>query len=201
MPDLNSIIAGVALGLSLAVPPGPVNAAIAAESVKRSYVGGILIGLGAMTADLTYLLLTVIGVTVLLTGSGARAAISVIGGLILIYFAIATLRSFRAAPGGADARAGNPYLMGLAMGLTNPLGILWWVTAGAAFVALFNVLGVIGFLLGLFVWVSSFSFFMHYSRQKVGLVYPAVIVASGLMMLFFGVLLLYNVAQMALGWA
>ncbi len=69
MSDLYSLVAGIALGLSLGVPPGPVNAAIAAAAARRSYVDGIKIGLGAMTADATYLVLTLIGVAVLLTGT------------------------------------------------------------------------------------------------------------------------------------
>lgn len=192
MFDLYSVLAGIALGLSLGVPPGPVNAAIAAESARRSWVSGVLIGLGAMTADLTYLVLTVIGVAVLLTGSLARNLISVAGGLILLYFAFSTLKSLHRPPEADGISRGNPYLTGLVMGLTNPLGILWWVTAGAAFVAMFNLLGVAGFMLGLFAWVSGFSAFIHYARKKVELAYPAVIVASGLMMLFFGGLLLYD---------
>ena len=198
--DIASVIAGVILGLSLGIPPGPVNAAIAAESAKRSYVGGIKIGLGAMTADFTYLVLTVIGVAVLLTGSLARDAISLIGGLILLYFAYATLKSYRRTPEASGIeKAGSPYFMGLVMGLTNPLGILWWVTAGAAFVAMFNVLGVAGFMLGLLAWISSFSVFVHFAGKKVDIVYPIVIVGSGLMMLFFGLLLLYGVIRPALG--
>ncbi|MGA9140323.1 MAG: LysE family transporter [Methanocella sp.] len=200
MSDLSSIIAGIVLGLSLGVPPGPVNAAIAAASARRSYVDGIKIGLGAMTADATYLVLTVIGVAVLLTGSLARNAISVTGGVILLYFAYSTLKSYRQSgeePG--SVRAGNHYLTGLVMGLTNPLGILWWVTAGAAFVAMFNVLGVAGFMLGLLAWITSFSVFVHYAGKKVDIVYPIVIIGSGLMMLFFGLLLLYGVIRPALG--
>ena len=200
MFDLSSVAAGIALGLSLGVPPGPVNAAIAAESARRSYRGGIKIGLGAMTADFTYLVLTVIGVAVLLTGSLAKNLISVVGGLILLYFAYATLKSYRRTPGAPGVeRAGSPYFMGLAMGLTNPLGILWWVTAGAAFVARFNLLGVAGFLLGLLAWVSGFAVFVHYAGKKVDLVYPVVVIGSGLMMLFFGLLLLYGVIRPALG--
>jgi threonine/homoserine/homoserine lactone efflux protein len=198
--DLYSIVAGIALGLSLGIPPGPVNAAIAAASARRSYVDGIKIGLGAMTSDFTYLILTVIGVAVLLTGSLARNAISVIGGLILLYFAYATLKSYKKSAEAPDSiGTGNHYLMGLVMGLTNPLGILWWVTAGAAFVAMFNVFGVIGFMLGLFSWVSCFSVFVHYAGKKVKIVYPAIIIGSGLMMLFFGLMLLYDVIRPALG--
>ena len=200
MSDLSSIVAGIVLGLSLGVPPGPVNAAIAAAAARRSYVDGIKIGLGAMTSDFTYLVLTVIGVAVLLTGTVARNAISVVGGLILLYFAYATLKSYKKTTEAPDSiGTGNHYLMGLVMGLTNPLGILWWVTAGAAFVAMFNLLGVAGFMLGLFAWVSSFSVFVHYAGKKVKIVYPAIIVGSGLMMLFFGLMLLYDVARIALG--
>ncbi len=93
----------------------------------------------------------------------------------------------------------NHYLMGLVMGLTNPLGILWWVTAGAAFVAMFNVLGVAGFMLGLLAWMSCFSVFVHYAGKKVKIVYPAIIIGSGLMMLFFGLMLLYDVDQACAG--
>ena len=124
MSDLYSLVAGIILGLSLGVPPGPLNAAIAAAAARRSYFDGIKIGLGAMTADFTFLVLTVIGVAVLLTVMLARNAISVIGGLILLYFAYATLKSYKESGevSGSEG-AGNHYLMGLVMGLTNPLGI------------------------------------------------------------------------------
>ena len=145
-------------------------------------------------------MLTVIGVAVLLTGSLARNAISVIGGLILIVLRLCHAEKLQAvAEASGQRRDGQPYLMGLVMGLTNPLGILWWVTAGAAFVAMFNVLGVAGFMLGLLAWISSFSVFVHFAGKKVDIVYPIVIVGSGLMMLFFGLLLLYGVIRPALG--
>jgi threonine/homoserine/homoserine lactone efflux protein len=200
MSDLSSIVAGIVLGLSLGVPPGPVNAAIAAATARRSYLDGIKVGLGAMTADFTYLMLTVIGVAVLLTGSLARNVISVVGGLILIYFAYNTLKSYRMTPE-ASCSAGNDkhYITGLVLGLTNPMGIVWWVTAGAAFVAMFNVLGVAGFMLGLFGWICSFSVLVYYAGRKVSLVYPVIIIGSGLMMLFFGLVLLYEVVRPALG--
>lgn len=195
MSDLYNIVAGIVLGLTLAVPPGPVNALIASESARRSWVSGIVADLGAMTADLTFLILTIVGVTVLLTGSLARSIISIVGGLILLYFAIDTLKSYRStALESGDPRAGNPYMKGLAMGLTNPLGILWWVTAGAAFIALFNVLGVIGFMLGLLLWGCGFSIFVHYAGKKVKAVYPIVVIGSGLIMLACATLLLYGTA-------
>ncbi len=123
-----------------------------------------------------------------------------IGGLILLYYAYSTLKSYKKPANTQDSPGtGNHYLTGLVMGLTNPMGILWWVTAGAAFVAMFNVLGVAGFMLGLFTWVSTFSMFVYYAGKKVDTVYPAIIVGSGLMMLFFGLVLLYEVIRPAIG--
>jgi threonine/homoserine/homoserine lactone efflux protein len=143
-----------------------------------------------------YLILTIIGVTVLLTGSLARNIISVVGGLILLYFAIDTLKSHRRTMvESGDVGASNPYLKGLAIGLTNPLGILWWMTAGAVFIALFNVLGVIGFMLGLLLWGCGFSIFVHYAGKKVKAVYPVVVIGSGLIMLICAILLLYGAAS------
>jgi hypothetical protein len=54
-------------------------------------------------------------------------------------------------------------------------------------------------MLGLFGWICSFSVFVYYAGKKVNLVYPAIIIGSGLMMLFFGLMLLYEVARPALG--
>ena len=79
------------------------------------------------------------------------------------------------------------------------MGIVWWATAGASFVAMFNLLGVAGFLLGLFLWISSFAVAVHYAQQRVRQLYPAIILASGLCMLAFACLLFYEVARPLLG--
>lgn len=200
MFDLSGIVAGILLGLSLGVPPGPVNAAIAAESVKKSYAGGIMIGLGAMTADLLYLILTVIGVSVLLTGATARTLISIVGGLILLYLAVSTLKNFRSPPEENEGKVlGHPYVKGLSLAITNPMGIVWWATAGAAFVALFNILGVAGFMFGLFAWITSLSLAVHYAKSKFKAMYPAIMLASGLCMLAFGAILIAEVVRPVLG--
>ena len=47
------------MGLSLAAPPGPVNAMIATEAT-RSKLHGFSVGLGATTADFTYFVVMLI---------------------------------------------------------------------------------------------------------------------------------------------
>lgn len=199
MSDIYSLIAGVAIGLSLAVPPGPMNALIAAESVRRSYVDGIKLGMGAMTADAIFLVITLIGVSVLFTGDLVKMIVSAAGGLILVYMAIGILRSFnKPLEESSKDEISRPYLTGLTVGATNPSQILWWITAGAALITNFNAAGILGFFIGIALWVTSFSVTLHFSQKKARWVYPAITLISGLVLLAFGLILAYNAIQLSM---
>jgi threonine/homoserine/homoserine lactone efflux protein len=193
MFDAYHLVGGILIGLSLAVPPGPVNAVIATESVKRSYVSGIKVGLGALTADATYLAITLVGVAVLLNNDNVKLAVSLAGGALLAYMALGILKDHNK-PIKENGRENikNHYLTGLVIGFTNPAAILWWITAGAALIASTNMTGVLGFFLGIVLWVTSFSVALHYAKSKAQWVYPLVTLVSGGVLLLFGVMLLYN---------
>ena len=194
-----SLVAGILIGLSLAVPPGPMNAIIASESVKRSYVNGIKLGMGAMTADAIFLAITLIGVTVLFTGDAVKLIVSIAGGIILAYIAVMTIKSFNRPLTESDKETmRSPYLTGLVIGITNPSQILWWITAGAALIANFNALGIVGFFIGIIIWVTSFSVSLHYAKKKARWLYPAVTLVSGVVLLCFSLLLMYNAYVLAI---
>jgi threonine/homoserine/homoserine lactone efflux protein len=91
-----SALAGVVLGLSLAAPPGPMNAIIAEESVVRGWLAGFRAGLGAMSADACFLLVALAGVaTVLRDAPTLRTAMTGVGGVLMLYFALDAARSAR----------------------------------------------------------------------------------------------------------
>jgi len=134
---------GVVFGLALAAPPGPMNAVIAEESVLRGWIAGFTAGLGAMTADLVFFVLSLAGVVAFLQGAETvRAAMVGVGGLLMLYFAVGAVRDARAdfrseAPGldgedvasdtDADARG---FTKAFVLALTNPYQILFWLTVG-----------------------------------------------------------------------
>ncbi len=193
MSYLYSLLTGILIGLSLAVPPGPVNAVIAAESVKKSYVNGIKVGLGALTADATFLVIALIGVAVLFNNDTVKMVVSLVGGLILAYMALGILRDFRKPiKEGGKEDIKNYYLTGVAIGFTNPAAILWWITAGAALIASTDISGILGFFIGVILWVTSFSLALHYAKSKALWVYPAVMLVCGVVLLFFSAYLLYG---------
>ncbi|UPV99387.1 LysE family transporter [Halorussus gelatinilyticus] len=149
-----SALAGVALGLSLAAPPGPMNAIIAEESVLRGWGSGFRAGLGAMSADACFFVLALLGVvTVVRDVPVVQRALFGFGGLLMLYFAYGTATDANEAFGGdagngADdstasgegietATDGPPegedskgFRKAFVLALTNPYQILWWLTAG-----------------------------------------------------------------------
>jgi threonine/homoserine/homoserine lactone efflux protein len=148
---LDVVLSGVLLGLSLAAPPGPVNAVIAIEGARRP-IRGTLVGLGAMTSDAIFL------IAVLYLGSlipsWFRRPMFLLGGIVMLYFAISVLRMRRAEK---EEKVGHgPYLKGLAIGMTNPYQIGWWATAGLSSISLFGPMFALGFFLGIGIWIIVF---------------------------------------------
>jgi threonine/homoserine/homoserine lactone efflux protein len=152
-----SAFAGVVFGLALAAPPGPMNAVIAEESVVRGWLSGFTAGLGAMSADAVFCVLTLVGVVgVVERAPTLRGAMVGVGGLLMLYFAYGAAldardsdgflgatgaSAERAAPGSdwADGSTGDDatapeesrgFRKAFALALTNPYQILFWLSAG-----------------------------------------------------------------------
>jgi len=91
-----TLVAGAVFGLALAAPPGPMNAVIAEESVLRGWLAGFTAGLGAMTADFVFFVLSLAGVVAFLDDAPTvRAVMILAGGLIMLYFAYGAVRDLR----------------------------------------------------------------------------------------------------------
>lgn len=85
---------GMAVGMLIAAPVGPVNILCIQRAIERGVMGGILAGLGAVLGDGLIALLAALGVGAI---SGAvnqyRDAIQLLGGLVLIGFGLKLYRS------------------------------------------------------------------------------------------------------------
>jgi len=80
---------GLVLGLSLAVPPGPMNALIASEALK-SPMHGTAVGAGAMSADATLMVITYFLYQLIKPYS---RYMYFIGGGVMVYLALLMLKS------------------------------------------------------------------------------------------------------------
>ncbi len=175
------ILIGYLLGLSLAAPPGPVNAVILNESTKSAF-HGTSVGAGAMTADLFFLILIYYGRVVI--PHWIFRYLYVFGAIYLMYLAFAILKSRMP----SKSRSGN-YLVGLSMGVTNPFQILWWVTVGFFLIQELSLFSMLGFFLGITTWIVTFPLAMN----RVGHLYsPTLKVFSFIILIIFAAIMLYE---------
>ena len=210
--------AGVVFGLALAAPPGPMNAIIAEESVLRGWPAGFRAGLGAMTADFIFFLLSLGGVVAALNRlPRLRAAMVIVGGGLMWYFAVDAARSTREtlAPSGDGGTAGGKgFRKAFVLALTNPYQILFWLTVGVGLLApgridvlahtpyvgdsltglLIVQTGTAALLVGLFggiaVWIVGFPATLVAARRRVESLAPLVAGVSALVLAGFGTLFL-----------
>ncbi|MEF8771172.1 LysE family translocator [Halodesulfurarchaeum sp.] len=202
-----SIVAGGLLGLSLAAPPGPMNAVIAEESVNRGWRAGFSAGLGAMSADALFFVLAAAGVVAFIRDAPTLRGVMVgIGGLLMFYFAYSAVQGtqdFRSGDGSDTAGFGKAF----ALAVTNPYQITWWLTAGVglldpgtiqafgySLLAANGLLTIVGFFTGITLWIIAFPAALRTAGTAVDALGKTIAYASGLVLAWFGVVFVWDAA-------
>jgi L-lysine exporter family protein LysE/ArgO len=127
---LSVFISYVFLGLSLAAPIGPVNAAQMDKGIRSGFFHSWLLGLGALTADIIYMFLVYMGVSRYLETPFMQTFLWFFGFFVLLYTGIETLMGAGnvAIKQGRDAESKwKSFFSGLLMSISNPLTILFWL--------------------------------------------------------------------------
>jgi len=201
LPDpIISFGIGILLGLSIAAPPGPANAMMATHAVTRKrWWAGTLVGFGAMTADATFLALTYLIGRAVQPGENTLITIYATGACVMFFFAYSASREWRKPPAERlqEVRPTHSYLSGLGIGLTNPYQILWWLTAGLAFIQSVGLAMVAGFFCGIVLWTVSFPWALDYARKRIEKAYHAVLLFSLATLTILGSWLVLQAAMLA----
>jgi len=170
---------GIIIGFAMAVPIGPIGIICIRKTLTEGRVRGLIIGLGAATADLLYGSVAAFGLTVISdTLLSHRIWIRLVGGALLLFLGI---RTFLARPKDPkfqiqDSGRLRSYFTTVFLTLTNPLTIF-------AFLAVFAALGlgnglsffaasvlVAGVFAGSFLWFLSLSSGATLFRNKLDVI-------------------------------
>lgn len=169
---LLSWVEGFALGLGAAVPLGPINILIMNESIKE-YKNGVLIGLGAMSADLTYLFLILFGVITYFNQPEILSALSLFGGAFLLYlsYSLFTLRHKQVKADTVQMKNSSIklYLKGFMLTFVNPYTVGFWLSVSGyiATKELYPFVTLFGTLSAILLWVTFMPYFVHKSRHRI----------------------------------
>lgn len=136
--QLTFFIKGILVGFAMAIPLGPIGILCIRKTLTEGRLRGLIIGLGAATADLLYSCIAAFGLTVVSdTLNSQRIWIRLVGGALLLFLGI---RIFRAQPKNPKFNINGSgmlrsYLTTVLLTLTNPLTIF-------AFIAIFAALNL-----------------------------------------------------------
>jgi threonine/homoserine/homoserine lactone efflux protein len=138
MQEIHYLIKGLIIGLSIAVPVGPIGILCIRRTLTQGRMVGFLSGLGAATADGLYGAIAGFGLTFLVNFLiGQQIWLRMIGGGLLCILGAKTFLSKPAEQGASieENSLWNAYLSTFFLTLTNPMTILF-------FTAVFAGLGV-----------------------------------------------------------
>jgi threonine/homoserine/homoserine lactone efflux protein len=165
----------IGLALSGALMPGPLFTAVVGESGRRGAVAGPLFIAGHAILEAALVILVTLGLGPILGLPAVFIAISLSGGLIMLWMAFSMFRSlptlvFDMAK--SDKRYGHLVWSGVVLSLSNPYWTVWWVTIGLGWISRGMKLGpagVIAFYAGHIVgdlsWYSFLSFAIAKGRR------------------------------------
>lgn len=120
----------ILLGLSLAAPIGPINAAQLDKGIQKGFWHAWILGLGAILADAVYMALVYLGVVHFLEMDFMKTFLWLFGFFVLTYTGIETV--LNAGKLAIDKQEANDshfssFLSGFLMSISNPLTILFWL--------------------------------------------------------------------------
>lgn len=198
----------VLLGLSLAAPIGPVNAAQLDKGIRNGFWHSWLVGVGAFFADGIYMLAVYIGVVHFVETSYMQTFLWLFGSFVLIYTGLESILG--ASPKIANfTRSREPlyrsFISGFFISISNPLTILFWLGIYGSVLAKTAatssqeqlILYSLAIFLGLFIWdltmagISS-SFKKFFTVKMIA----AVSYISGFSLIGFGVYFGYEAIKL-----
>lgn len=209
-----TLLAGVAFGLALAAPPGPMNAIIAEESVLRGWLAGFKTGLGAMTADILFFLLALGGVVTFIRElPRLQDGMFLVGGALMLYFAYGAIQAASTTASPRTTTESRGFSKAFLLSLTNPYQILFWLTAGVGLLTpgTIDVLSyaseslsglvvetghpalVVGLFAGIALWIVGFPAALTAAESRTKAFAPVVAYGSSVVLAGFGVYFLADV--------
>jgi len=197
---MNSIAAYILLGVSLAAPIGPVNAAQLDTGIKNGFFHAWIFGIGALIADVLYMILIYIGVGQIIDSPLVKIILWSFGCFVLTYTGVESLLSLHKikldSKFGKRVRLRHSVLSGFFMSLFNPLTILFWlgiygsVLAETAKTMAGNqiIISSLAIIVGIILWDTIMATLSSGARRflSTGLL-KIISIISALFMIAFGI--------------
>lgn len=188
---------GVLLGFGAAVPLGPINILIMNEALTQ-YKKAVAVGCGAMSADTTYLLIILFGLTFYINNETVLSLLAYCGAFFLIFMAYLIYKnrhtSIKKVHVNTKGTLVKHYLKGYMLTLLSPYTIIFWISISTySTQSHYPYVIVSGMLFAILIWITVMPYFIYKTKHLVSQsVYSKIAVVSAIIMALFAVLMLGN---------
>ncbi|MDW8050837.1 MAG: LysE family transporter [Nitrososphaerota archaeon] len=201
--SLSFIAEVIVISASGALAPGPLTTATAVMGVKRGWKTGFLVAMGHMMVELPLVVLIGLGVVTVMEERITPMALSMAGGLFLMFFGLLTLRdAVKFKWMAREVRRElyeNPVLIGIALSALNPFFMIWWFGVGSPLIyKAISLWGLYGLSLMYvshvwldFAWLPLIAYLTSLGRLNLK-VLRAILFTLALVVLYFGVWFIVN---------
>lgn len=209
------LLAAFAIGVVVAIPPGPVTIATGQRAIVSGFWPAFVFNLGSVTSDALYAFAVYFGLAALLTQSvPLRLALWALGGAWLCWLGLGAIRTridLTSGGGGAApfATGWRDYRAGLLITLFNPLTIVGWIALAGNFFTRWDAawppletagaLAVTAMLVGAMAWVVVLALALSAARRWVSpRAVRIVSAASGVALIGYGLSAWWAAAELLL---
>ncbi|RSL34072.1 amino acid transporter [Salibacterium salarium] len=197
---MSVFISYIFLGLTLAAPIGPINAAQLDRGIKSGFWHAWLVGVGAMVADGLYMLLVYLGIVHFLSDPLVKTFLWLFGFFVLVYIGVESIKGATNAITVRSQRSRQPlsksFLSGFFLSLCNPLTILFWLGIYGSIVAKTAAsqsieqlwIYSIAIFIGVSIWdVTMAGMASGFRKHLSNRVLTFISIASGVSLIIFGI--------------
>jgi len=135
-----AVLFGIILGFLSAIPAGAVQIQVIRSSLRGHRNTAVAIALGSGVSDLTYGLLTLMGLGGFLMSARFQIWFYALGVAVLCFMLARSVRDYRRPDAGRTAEAPDcrrvGFLTGFTLAITNPSIVLWWIVGFKVFLDL-----------------------------------------------------------------
>ena len=201
------LLSVMAISLTGVMMPGPVTAVTVSNGVRHR-AAGIMAALGHGIIEIPLILLIYLGFAGFLETEGVQIALGLAGGLVLIFMALAVLKTQpKPLDGQSRYQSQGTVAAGLLTTATNPYFYAWWAFVGAILLSEatdFGTLGVVTFgathWLCDAAWLLLVSWVVFKSRQLwTPRIHRWIFGVCALTLAGFGVWFIYSGIRLAIG--
>lgn len=194
---LSSFIKGCAMGLGAAIPLGPINVMMMSIAL-RSYPNAVAFGMGAISADVTYLSLVLFGFFHFLNNPTLQYILGFGGAMILLYLSWLIWQGRNEPIHTTKIQKRSllaNYLKGYSLTLLNPYTLIFWFSV-STYITTTDVNApamVAGVIVSIMCWVTLMPLAVHKSKHLLSQnMATKFTIASVIILLFFALGLLWR---------